>query len=161
MKIKVFEIWSSYALPKIWKFWMLTVVFQITEEIVHHYNQNHQSQQDLEHKIMLSNCLYAIVKDVFPGKPNVHLYLLVFYFSILPSWVFFSPFSALVFFFLLLPSVSPLIIFLNNSFSVIIDTTWCLAFRMQTVHCWFLSQWLWYTHKWHGPVSSTVSRQGN
>ncbi|XP_076443824.1 poly(A) RNA polymerase GLD2-like isoform X2 [Babylonia areolata] len=40
---------------------------RITEAIVEYYNSSHQSEEDLRHKIVLSNCLYAIVRDIFPG----------------------------------------------------------------------------------------------
>lgn len=40
---------------------------RITEEIVRYYNDCHQSEEDLKHKIVLSNCLYAIVRGIFPG----------------------------------------------------------------------------------------------
>lgn len=40
---------------------------RITEAIVEYYNEYRQSEADLRHKIMLSNCLFAIVKNVFPG----------------------------------------------------------------------------------------------
>lgn len=40
---------------------------RITEAIAEYYNEFHQSEGDLRHKIMLSNCLYAIVKNVFPS----------------------------------------------------------------------------------------------
>ncbi|KAL8604442.1 hypothetical protein ACOMHN_042271 [Nucella lapillus] len=40
---------------------------RITEAIVEYYNSYQQSKDDLQHKIVLSNCLYAIVRDIFPG----------------------------------------------------------------------------------------------
>ncbi|KAK7116384.1 poly(A) RNA polymerase GLD2-like [Littorina saxatilis] len=40
---------------------------RITEAIVQYYNDFHQSEEDLKHKIILSKCLYAIVRDIFPG----------------------------------------------------------------------------------------------